>query len=254
VILRNVFFWAECTDERGAPIGPRNLPRPNAPSWPWQTTMPEDVANMLADADMAPANEAMTSAELDKAAVALAAKRQDLAQRVINALGTAPLHAMACEIDEQRLIYAPLLRGEHNDLSLDGVIEKFSSTGRHSFGNAASVEPEDRRRILEAIATLRRLLPHAVQSYSQRGQEKLAREHADLLSAVSDFQAPRKEMLWHRCACSLASIYVIELSPTRGWSRDGVPICFIQQALRWVGFPSTFNRSAIAKVVKANRL
>jgi hypothetical protein len=43
---------------------------------------------------------------------------------------------------------------------------------------------------------------------------------------------------------------VIELSPTRGWSRDGVPICFIQQALRWVGFPSTFNRSAIAKVVK----
>jgi hypothetical protein len=254
MILRNVFLWAECTDARGAAIGPRNLPLPNAPSSWWQTTTPEDVANMLADADMAPLREAMTPAERDKAAVALAAQRHDLAQRVINAVGTTPLGSMAYEIDEQRLIYAPFLKGERNDVSPDLVIEKFSSIGRHDFENlqsAESVEPEDRRRILEAVATLRRLLPHAVQSYSQRGQEKSAKEYAGLLSAISDFHpSPRKDTLWHRCACSLSAIYVFELSPPSGWWRDGVPICFIQQALRWVGFPSTIERSAIAKVVK----
>jgi hypothetical protein len=251
MILRNVLLWAEFTDARGVAIGPRNLPSSYAPCPPlewWETTTPEDVANMLADADMAPRIEAMTPAERDKAAVALAAQRRDLALRVINAVGTWPLAYMAYEIDQQRLIYAPFLKEGRNDPEDQRLRHRrgqvspdlfSSSIGRHAFENlqrsAEPVEPKDRRRILKAIATLRRLLP---------------REHARLLAALSDFQpSPRGATLWHHCAFSLALIYFLELAPTVGWSRDGVPICFIQQALRWVGFPSSVQRTTIAKAV-----
>jgi hypothetical protein len=218
------------------PFGePLNL-GPNGRIW-WRTTTAKEVADLLADTVLVlEAEKGLGTQELNK-------RKSELADHFLSVRGESCLEEIAEVINEQRLLYR-------------GSLWKSSRA-------------EHRRRLREAIATIRQLLPIEIEEESREpghicyapGQMtdlRFAKEHRKLLDMVERFRlrpASRRTVPWHDPALALAAVFLAVICPEKSRWRDSPLICFLQQALRLIGVKGSLTRSAIVKMlVKAGQL
>jgi hypothetical protein len=215
-VVRNVWFWEEGADRLKYPYFEPALDPGYRPP-PWRRTTPEDVARLLAEAEMAPSIESLpTERQRAQRRAELAPLMRQKAARIFALLG--PCHhllMMAIGIDRQRALYEARIKAEQDCR-------------------------RNRRQMRDAITTLKRLLPAEIETF----------EHLER-SYLTKSAAARASEAWHECARKLAAEYVINLAPTVGWARDAVSVCFIEQALKWIGIPAgeKFTRTAIARII-----
>jgi hypothetical protein len=192
------------------------------------------VADLLAEADIAPIFEKMQESERAKGKgdsaqrAELAQRKGALVARFAAVMGKNRLELMARDIDEQRVVYEFAVKARPDD-------------------------PKLRRRLREAATTFQRLLRKEIETDWWSGVD-LLKEHRELLDGLARFRlepAPELAKPWHGCATKLAASYLIILRPVlRGWSPDGQPVCFVQKALERIG-AGTRSRPNIVKVIRA---
>jgi hypothetical protein len=195
----------------------------------WRRTTADDVAQLLAKAELAPLQEAPRKNRLGRRGEELAPEIKRTAA-VIKAHFGSILETMAEIIDEE------------------GVLHRARKVLEPPRGSSQ----KDRVRIRKAIATLKRLLPGHIEATRAQYPDLALRQQQALAALERCILRPplRRPVSWHGCAQRFAALIDLLLRPHRNptWSRDSPPVCFVQLALAHIG-AGTVSRSAIARVI-----
>jgi hypothetical protein len=201
----------------------------------WRLTTPEDVARLLAEAEVTPTIEKeVTEKDRARRRAQLAPRIAKKTARLLAFLGpTHDLELVASSIDVERALYEA----------------------------RAKARQEDRKRrhdIRDSITKLRRWMPDEIDMIEQF-ERKAQLQPAEIVGIGQraangmPIGGSLSEPVWHESARKLAAEFVISIAPTEGWSSNGVPVCFVEKALVHIGVPVNFTRGAIAGVILASQ-